>query len=252
MGENPFASLCPPALRPPDPAVGPPPALMGDGKVSIDIVIFALIAAFLVYRLRNVLGRRTGDERPRANPYSAAPKTPARAEDNVISLPERSTPPGGETQGPGAASLDADLARIAIADPTFDRQHFAAGARSAFSMIVTAFAEGNAAALRPLLSDEIYSTFESDIRRRAAAGETLTTEIRSVDAELVEARMEGETAYVTVRFTSVQTHTLRNASGEPVDNAAEEQANEVVDLWTFARDTRSRDPNWLLVETRTP
>lgn len=226
---------------------------MGGGTVFIDIVIFAAIAAFLVYRLRNVLGRRHGEERQRANPYAGNPTAPARTDqDNVISLPERGAPatvqPDGDAAQPAAAAV---LAQIAVADPNFDSRHFLNGAKAAFSMIVKAFAESDTATLRPLLSDEIYETFARDIQNRQTAGETLTTEIQSVVAEIVDARLQDRIAFITIQFNSSQTNVLRSAAGEIVDGDPE-AVNEVVDIWTFSRDTSSRDPNWLLVETRTP
>ena len=232
---------------------GPAVALrpyVGDGTVFIDIVIFALIAAFLVYRLRNVLGRRHGEERQRANPYAATP--PARAEqDNVVSLPGR--PPAGAEDDVEVVTPDAGavLAQIGVADPSFDSRHFLNGAKAAFSMVVKAFADGDTATLRPLLSDEIYETFERDIQNRQSAGDTLVTDINSVVAEIIDARLQDRIAFITIRFTSSQTNVVRNAAGEIVDGDPA-IPQEVVDIWTFSRDTGSRDPNWLLVETRTP
>ncbi|WP_029010855.1 Tim44/TimA family putative adaptor protein [Azospirillum halopraeferens] len=224
---------------------------MGDGFVFIEIVIFAMIAAFLVYRLRSVLGRRNGEERQRPNPYASRPDQ-ARP-DNVVTMPGRVRPQPAESAAPDEPlSLAAAIARIGAADPTFEEKHFLQGARAAFEMIVDAFARGDTAALRPLLSDEVYENFARAIREREAAGETLETRIETIqDADLAEARMDGRTALVTIKFVSHQVNVTRNAAGAVVDGDPNE-AIEVVDIWTFARDTRSRDPNWLLVETRTP
>jgi len=220
---------------------------MGEGFVFIEIVIFAMIAAFLVYRLRSVLGRRTGEERPRPNPFTA----PTARPDNVVPLPPRAA-----ADAPYApdepVSLAEALKQIHAADPTFDEKGFLYGARGAFQMIVEAFARGDTAALRPLLSDEVYDNFVQAIRQRSAAGETLETRIERVrDADVVEARMEGRDAVVTVRFISEQINLIRNAAGEIIDGDPK-QPVEVTDDWTFRRNTRARDPNWALVETRTP
>jgi predicted lipid-binding transport protein (Tim44 family) len=118
-------------------------------------------------------------------------------------------------------------------------------------MILGAFAQGDAAALRPLLNDEVYANFAREIERRQKAGERLDNQIvRMREADIVEARLDGRTALVTVKFITDQVNLLRDRSGEPLPGQSTEPA-EVVDLWTFARDTRSRDPNWLLVATGT-
>src|SRR5262245_46924879 len=107
----------------------------------LDIVIFAMVALFLVLRLRSVLGRRTGNERRRADPFSAPAPAPTRTEtDNVIALPERK-PDGGAEPGSVAQALSA----IRAADPKFNEQEFLAGARAAFEMIIGAFAVGDRA-----------------------------------------------------------------------------------------------------------
>ena len=220
---------------------------MGEGFVFIEIVIFAMIAAFLVYRLRSVLGRRTGEERPRPNPFTP----PAARPDNVVPMPPRAA--SDVPYAPDEpVSLAEALKQIHAADPNFDEKTFVQGARGAFQMIVEAFAAGDTAALRPLLSDDVYDNFVQAIRQRQAAGETLETRIDRVrDADVVEARLDGRDALVTVRFVSHQINLTRNAAGEIIDGDPK-QPVEVVDDWTFRRNTRARDPNWALVETRTP
>ena len=219
---------------------------MGEGFVFIEIVIFAMIAAFLVYRLRSVLGRRHGDERQRPNPFTPPPARP----DNVVSMPQR--PAGAPVAPDEPQSLAASLAQISAADPTFDEKTFVQGARGAFQMIVEAFARGDTATLRPLLSDDVYDSFVQAIRQREAAGETRETRIdRIQDVDITEARLDGRDALVTVRVVSDQIDVTRNAQGEVVDGDPK-QPIEVVDIWTFRRNTRARDPNWALVETRTP
>ena len=215
------------------------------------VLIFAMIAAFLVYRLRSVLGRRTGEERQRPNPFTARPNNQP---DNVVPLPNRA-----ERPVPNAApspdepvSLAAALDQIKAADPSFDEKYFLQGARGAFQMIVEAFAKGDTATLRPLLSDEVYDNFARAVRERQSAGETLDTRIeRIADADVVEARLDGRTALVTVKFVSEQMNVVRDSAGAVVDGDPNAVV-EAVDVWTFARNTRAGDPNWALVETRTP
>lgn len=226
----------------------------GENAVLIEIIIFAMIAAFLVHRLRSVLGRRTGEERPRPNPFSTPDEAKPAPRDNVIPLPNR---PRAERAEPAAErgeplSLAARIAAVHEADPNFDEKGFLAGARAAFQMIVGAFAAGDLPTLRPLLSDEVYANFARAVQDRQAVGETLETRITAIrDIDLADARLDGAIAVVTIRFVSDQINLTRDAEGRIVDGDPNEPL-EVVDVWSFARDTRSRDPNWALVETRAP
>jgi len=240
----------------------------------IDIVILAMIAAFLIFRLRNVLGRRTGHERQRHNPFAERNQTegvPSRGDragergtDNVVNLPPRDPheaedgagapdePPGPARQSETAPDAARGLAQIRSADPSFDPRRFLQGAQAAFGMIVEAYANGDTGTLRPLLSDDLYDAFAGAIRERLTRGETLETHIRSIErADIDDARMEGRTAFVVVRFVTDQVNVTRDKDGTVVDGDPEESA-EVIDLWTFARNTRATDPNWVLVETATP
>jgi len=224
---------------------------MGEGFYFVDIIVFALIAGFLVYRLRSVLGQRSGEERQRPNPYAVDRDGPP-ATDNVIPMPDRSRAAGAAAAVEEPFSLSAGIAQIRSADTGFDEKRFVGGAGAAFEMIVKAYAAGDNAVLRPLVSDDVYDSFAAEIRRRVAAGETHETAIDRIrSVELLEARLDGRTAVVTVKVVSDQMNVTRNAAGAVIDGDAA-RLLEVTDIWTFGRDTRSRDPNWLLVETRTP
>jgi predicted lipid-binding transport protein (Tim44 family) len=119
-------------------------------------------------------------------------------------------------------------------------------------MVLDAFANGDKSALRPLLGDAVYESFAAAIDQREAAGEKLTTEIVSMQAaEVIDAGMDGPYAKLTLKFVTEQINATRDAEGNVVDGDASQIA-EIVDLWTFARDTRTDDPNWQLVETRAP
>jgi predicted lipid-binding transport protein (Tim44 family) len=211
-----------------------------------DIILFAMVAAFLVLRLRSVLGRRTGNERRRelfvrrARP--APEKAPSLAEPN----------PGGGAVSSAAPPADAiadGLSQIRRSDPSFDPAQFLEGARTAFDMVVTAFANGDKAALRPLLSDEVFQQFSSAIDGRAAAKETLETRIlRLDDSDIVEAELLGRNAHVTVKLSSQQINVTRAMDGSIVDGDPNHPTQKT-DYWTFARDIRSTDPNWVLVAT---
>jgi predicted lipid-binding transport protein (Tim44 family) len=135
------------------------------------------------------------------------------------------------------------------ADPGFDPAQFLAGARVAFEMIVAAFTKGDKAALRPLLSDEVFRPFAQSIDERMAAKETdETRDLKLDDCEIVEGDMNGRTARVTVKLVSHQITVTRAMDGSIVDGDPDQPA-EKTDFWTFARDTRSTDPNWMLVAT---
>ncbi len=232
---------------------------MGDGLAFFDVIFFALVAGFLILRLRSVLGRRTGNENrerwtprlpSRGGPRPPDPANPATGQAADRPLPDNVTPlPGRDALGPTGSPLDAALTQIRVADSSFDPKRFAEGARSAFEMVVTAFAQGDTATLRPLLADDVYDNFAAAIKGRLDAKQTLETTLIAVkSAEIVEARMENRMAFVTVKFVSEQVNVTRNAAGEVVDGDPNRVAT-VTDVWTFARSTRTSDPNWALVQT---
>lgn len=228
---------------------------MGDLPQYFDIILFAMVAAFLILRLRSVLGRRTGHERrPDSFSRPADSRSAERAGDrignNVIPLGARGSsgrPPLPTTKP--ADAVAAGIERLRSADPGFDAVAFLEGARTAFEMIVAAFAAGDRVRLRPLLSDEVYKPFSDAIDERKAAGETLETRILTLKSiDIVETGLADRIARVTVKFVSEQINVLRAHDGSIVDGHPENPA-EKTDFWTFARDTRSSDPNWVLVTT---
>jgi predicted lipid-binding transport protein (Tim44 family) len=230
---------------------------------DIYTIIFLALAVFIFLRLRSVLGQRTGRERPPYDPYSA--REPVRpATEKVVTLPPRTAEPvaapktieaaaepearwkGIAEQGtPLAAALDA----IAAADSSFDAKHFVAGARAAYEMIVTAFAEGDRRSLKNLLSRDVYDGFDGAIGEREKRGETVESRFVSIDsAEIAAAEVRARTAHVTVRFHSKLISATRDKDGNVIDGSAE-RVTDITDVWTFARDVSSRDPNWKLVAT---
>jgi predicted lipid-binding transport protein (Tim44 family) len=225
---------------------------MGDFPHYFDIILFAMVAAFLVLRLRSVLGRRTGNERRRPSVVrQAEPPRDQIPADKVIAFGQRPNgvaPVPATTEPPGDA-VAAGLARIHDADPSFDPPHFLEGARAAFEMIVAAFAEGDKTKLRPLLSDEVYQPFSTAIDERNAAHETLESRILALkQLDIAAAELDGRIARVTLKLVSDQINVLRAHDGSVVDGDPE-HAIEKTDFWTFARDTSSADPNWVLVAT---
>ena len=226
---------------------------MNDGFHALDIVFFAVVAVFLILRLRSVLGKRTGNEEPPR--WTRTPKDDGDTADNVIDLTRARRPVEAEpvvtadvaaTAGPLARGEAAIRAR----DPSFSNTGFLSGARMAFEMIVGAFAAGDKKALRPLLADQVYKPFCDAIDARARAGEELSTEIMGIkSAEIIEAIMVGTVAQVTVRFVSEQINVIKDLDGRIVEGDPS-RIVPVTDEWTFSRDTRSKDPNWHLSATR--
>jgi predicted lipid-binding transport protein (Tim44 family) len=226
---------------------------MNDGFQFLDIILFAMVAAFLVLRLRNVLGRRTGNQQRPRDP-SEQHQHEGENEGNVIELADRTDQADdGEELASDAESDDplvAGIARIRLADPKFDADEFQGGARAAFEMVVHAFATGDSGTLRTLLSEEVAENFQNAIMARLEAGETLETTVISVkSADLIEAEMRGRQAAVTVKFVSEQVNVTRDTEGRVIEGDPN-QVTDITDIWTFSRNTRSRDLNWKLIETR--
>ena len=236
---------------------------------NYDIILIGLVAVFLILRLRSVLGKRTGNERPPARdpftppaPPTATPRVgdaPAnQGNDNVVPLPTASAPAprqSSATSGPGGIratvmpTATAGVAAIRAADPSFEPIGFTGGGRAAFTAIVEAFAKGDTAALRSLLDGPTFSSFEAAIRGRVERKEKAETTLIGFEAsDIAAAELQGTNASVTVRFVSEQINVLRNADGQIIDGNPNE-VQKVIDLWTFSRDTKSSDPNWLLVKT---
>lgn len=219
---------------------------MGDFQQYFDIILFAMVAGFLVLRLRSVLGRRTGNERRRELFVRRARPAPEKAPALIEPNP---SPAVAATAAPPADAVAEALNQIHRADPSFGPARFLEGARTAFEMIVTAFANADKAGLRPLLSDEVFQQFVTAIDERAAAKETLETRILRLDsADIMEAELFGRNAQVTVKLISQQINVTRAMDGSIVDGDPE-HPTEKTDYWTFARDPRSADPNWVLVAT---
>jgi predicted lipid-binding transport protein (Tim44 family) len=229
---------------------------------DIYTIIFLALAVFIFLRLRSVLGQRTGRERPPYDPYSARDAVRGATNDNVVTLPGRSAAdaaqkppeavePAERWKGiaePGTA-VAAGLDAVAGEDKAFDAQHFVTGARAAYEMIVLAFAQGDRRALKNLLSREVYEGFEAAIRERESKGETVETRFVAIDkSDVTAAELRARTAQITVRFVSQLISVTRDKSGNVIEGNPE-KVTDVTDVWTFARDLSSRDPNWKLVAT---
>ncbi|MDB5620464.1 Tim44/TimA family putative adaptor protein [Tardiphaga sp.] len=228
--------------------------------MDIYTIIFLALAVFIFLRLRNVLGQRTGEERP---PFERVARDAAGAPDkNVVQMPgsavdqETLAPTVEVTPGErwkGIAEPGSPLAQgfdaIVAQDSTFDPRHFVTGAKGAYEMIVLAFANGDRRALKDLVSPEVFESFDSVIKDRDQKEWKTETRFVSIDkAELTTAEVRDRSASVTVRFVSQMITVTRDKTGAIVDGNAE-GVSDITDVWTFARDITSRDPNWKLVGT---
>jgi len=231
------------------------------GFLDFGTIFFLVAAVVIFFQLRNVLGRRTGNERPPFDPYTAArtrDKEPVTASpENVVSLPKKRGAAGAEDDRyktvdaaakPGT-DLNKGLRAIRDADPNFDPKSFVDGAKMAYEMIVMAYADGDRKTLKNLLSRDVYDGFVSAISERESRSEKIQSSFVGIDkADIVSAEMKGGEAHVTLRIVSELISATRDGAGTVIDGDPETVA-EVKDVWTFARDTRSRDPNWKLVAT---
>lgn len=222
------------------------------------ITLFFLVAAVLIFlQLRSVLGRRTGHEKPPVDPFSAreAARAPASDDGKVVTLPRRDQADDEARWSeidaiakPGTP-LNDGLRDLVKADPTFRPKEFLNGARMAYEMIVMAFADGDRKALKNLLSKEVFDGFEAAIADRESRGEVVKSSFVGIDkADITQVVVKGHEEQVTVRIVSQLISATYDKAGTLVDGDADNVA-EVIDIWTFARDIRSRDPNWKLVAT---
>lgn len=239
-----------------------------DGRLDLITLLALVVAVVAILKLRSVLGKRTGDEEARFQQRAKAREMAERAaSEKVVSLPRRGreeAPPPRPAQAPTSADVEAKLKAAAAgdntveegltqifrADPSFDPEHFLKGAKQAYEMIVTAFAEGNRKILKDLLSREVFDGFSAAIADRESRGEQIDQSFVGINrAEYVEAEMKQSRALVTVRFVSQLISATRDRAGQVIAGDPQ-RITEVTDIWTFARDVNSRNPNWQLIATQ--
>ncbi len=233
--------------------------------LDIYTIVFIALAVFVIFRLRSVLGQRTGSERPPFDPFSRPEPPKPDAEGNVIPLPTANRP---MAQQPDTAPAPADpdealkgiaapdsplgvaLKEIMAAEPQFEPKGFVMGARAAYEMIVLAFARGDRRSLKDLLAKDVYESFVAAIADRESRNEKMETTFVSIDkSEFTDASLKGKTVTVTVRFASKMITSTRDAAGTVVDGNPE-KISDLIDVWSFAREAGARDPNWRLVSTQ--
>ena len=229
--------------------------------MDIITIIFLGVAVVVFLRLRNVLGRRTGNERPPFDPFQRRETPAAKPNDKVIDLPSRraparqtTTPDVGideriTTVAAAGTDLHEALKAVATADRSFDPEGFLSGAKAAYEMIVTAFAEGDRKTLKQLLSREVYDGFVGAISEREARSETIEFKFVGIDkAEISAADVKASIVQITVRFHSKLVSATHYKDGHVIDGDPV-RVGDVTDIWTFEREANARDPNWKLVAT---
>lgn len=246
-----------------------------NGNLSLFTLIALAVAIIVILKLRSVLGRRTGDDDARIERIRAERRRQAAAAaqtaDKVVTLPrrERDEPAHQPATQISTAEAEAKIKAFAAGntgverglsdlirlDTAFDPEHFIRGAKQAYEMIVTAFAEGNRKILKDLLSPEVHDSFVAAIGERESRGEQIDQSFVGISkAEVVEAEVTKGIANLTVRFVSQLIKAVRDRSGAIIDGD-EHRIIEVTDIWTFARDVstaRARaNLNWRLVATQT-
>ena len=225
--------------------------------MSPDLIIYALAAAGLVLWLRSIFGARTGQERERPNPFVITPSAERINLDKETLIPPTAQAKIAELASNPTKILSVEnknaengLMEISSADKNFDIHFFLQGAQDAFVMIVEAFAKGDRETLKDLLADPVYKSFEGAIQTREASGDVMSAEILAMrKAEVTEAKLQNKIAYITVRFTADETTVTHDKNGAVVAGHAE-RVIPMRDVWTFGRDTRSKDTRWLVYQTR--
>lgn len=228
--------------------------------MQADLIIYAVVAAGLVFWLRSVLGTRHGGERDRPNPFDPAVRDKAAEETRKAAMGDEAIE--GDFSEISAAPIlpgnvaisgepvEKTLSDIALQDKFFDLPKFAVASQDAFVMIVEAFAQKDRELLEDLLEPQVFKAFDAAIADRNSRSETMETQIHAVKrADIVDARIEGRMAYVTVHFIAEETCVIRDADGNIIFGNSD-RVTEMNDVWTFSREMRSNDPRWMLHETR--
>jgi predicted lipid-binding transport protein (Tim44 family) len=226
------------------------PGLM-EGFQFIDIIILAMVAGFIILRLRSTLGRRTGhDPRTERVPAPGYPRDASRPGEPPITLPNvRRVEPTDIEPAYQGTPLEAGLVQIKATDPSFSATRFLEGAAKAFEIIVGAFARHDTDTLKPLLSPEVFSGFAAAIQDREERGETLESELVVLKPPKLESvEVQHDRAIVAVRFQSEQVNIVKDKNGNVIEGDRN-HVESVTDIWTFARELSSRDPNWVLIST---
>ena len=206
-------------------------------------IIFVFLAAFVLWKLRGVLGEREGFEQKFDNAPPA--RAPAPGAPPQISPTELEWADCAERGGPVWRGFE----EISRAQRDFSPKKFLDGARAAYEMIVQAFSRGDEDSLRALTSPDVLAGFKSALEERKARGETMQTTLVGLnDAKIVEARVEKTLAVIAVQFDGQFVTATHGSDGALIEGDPSTPAH-VIDIWTFARPHDATSPNWTLVAT---
>lgn len=244
-------------------------------KIDLFTLISLIVAVIVILKLRSVLGRRTGDEEARVERFRterARQEAAAASGDNVVAMPRRDRDQVAAQPTAEVTEADAEeriknypsiepaartgLIEIARLDPAFDPDSFIRGAKQAYEMIVTAFAEGNRKLLKDLLSKDVFDGFTRAITERETRGEQVDQSFVGIEkADILESEVKSGIASITVRFVSELISATRDKAGAII-NGDPQRIKEVTDIWTFSRDVSTAkaraNPNWYLIATQSP
>ncbi len=213
----------------------------------MEVIVFAILALYLFFRLWGVLGTRTGHEK-RVDPFKER-EDKDKDEGNVIVMPKRSTMPRQVEQEDFSSSVASQINRLMEIDKRFDPSIFMKNAQAAFMSIIKAFTEANHMTLKKLLSTTVYEQFATAIEDREKKNLRQETEVEDLHAEILNIDILDDRAQITVCFTSQQMVATINQENQSFDNPARLQV-PMRDIWTFERFFGSESPAWLLIRTR--
>ncbi len=220
-----------------------------------DIVILALIAGFILLRLRSVLGQKTGEENQQFFKREPLERDSARDNESVVQISGKALKqkPADETdvylQALSDRAVAATLADIKKVDTQFTATGFLQGAKMAYEMVFDAFAKGDQKTLEMLLDKPLYETFAREISARDSVPNKTEITLVSVKAkDIVEATLMGTRARLAVKFDTEQVAVVKDAEGKIVEGDASE-AHPMDDEWVFERDVSNKNPNWKIIET---
>lgn len=224
--------------------------------MSADLIVYAIVAAGLIFWLRSILGTTDEEDMQKPKPYTPGEKpgdNGLQVEKITLSAQEKieylAKHPSGNTRVDNKTAENA-LIELSKIDESFDIDHFFQGAQDAFTMIVEAFADKDRQTLKDLLEENVYKIFDQSLKEQEKAGEHVEAEIISIrKAEILQARIEEDMSFITIRFTADESRVIRNADGDIIAGDPK-STSKMRDVWTFGKEIKSDHPAWLVYETR--
>ena len=200
----------------------------------LDILIFGVIAIFLIFRLKNILGTKTGVEETNINE-----KTGNKKYSNVVTLKSK------------AKDLEnIELNKILKVDPNFNLEDFLSGSKTFFEMVLRGFVDGNLENIKNFTKDSVLKSFKTAINERNKEQEILIIDLKSIlKNEIINSKISRSAIKISVIFESLQVRALSDKNGKIIDGDKEKEIL-VKDEWIFERKIKEKNPNWTLIETK--